>query len=397
MDKMKLLNLFIFAFAASLLLQIVFFPPKDTSIVQSWVLLQIKDDNITIPNIPIIEVVNQSTGSITINPCSDIKISVGTLGEIKNIAEDAPNFCNSVTIAPTETREISFAPLYKVFAQQSGKYIVTLNTVYGERIVFFETEKPGMIRTFLSVTVYQPIYNLFVALLTWIPGHPLGWAIIIVTIIIRLILLVPQHHMLEWQKKLQKLQPKIKALQKEYKKDQAALGMKMLELYKTEWVNPLASIVPLLIQMPILIGLYWVILEINAPSNFYHLYSFFKDFDPTQIVTVFYGLELSQVGWLNAIILGILLWGLQYIQARLSFAYNDKKKEKEDTKAVTKKDDDETPEMALDPAVMQKMMLYFFPLIIGISAYFFPIGVGLYWFIGTIFVIGQQAYVNRKN
>jgi YidC/Oxa1 family membrane protein insertase len=53
--------------------------------------------------------------------------------------------------------------------------------------------------------------------------------------------------------------------------------------------------------------------------------------------------------------------------------------------------------MALDPAVMQKMMLYFFPLIIGISAYFFPIGVGLYWFIGTIFVIGQQAYVNRKN
>jgi membrane protein insertase Oxa1/YidC/SpoIIIJ len=161
------------------------------------VLFQIKDDNITIPNIPIIEVVNQSTGSITVNPCSDIKISVGTLGEIKNIAEDAPNFCNSVTIAPTETREISFAPLYKVFAQQSGKYIVTLNTVYGERIVFFETEKPGMIRTFLSVTVYQPIYNLFVALLTWIPGHPLGWAIIIVTIIIRLILLVPQHHMLE--------------------------------------------------------------------------------------------------------------------------------------------------------------------------------------------------------
>jgi YidC/Oxa1 family membrane protein insertase len=88
---------------------------------------------------------------------------------------------------------------------------------------------------------------------------------------------------------------------------------------------------------------------------------------------------------------------LQYIQARLSFSYSEKKKEKEDTKAVTKKDDDETPEMALDPAVMQKMMLYFFPLIIGISAYFFPIGVGLYWFIGTLFVIGQQAYVNRNN
>lgn len=194
---MKLFNLFVFAFAASLLVQLIFFPPKDTKISQSEILLHIQDDTITIPNIPVIELINQSTGSIVINPCSDIKISVSTLGEIKNIAEDAPDFCNPVTIAPSETQEISFAPLYRLFAQQAGKYIVTLNTVYGERIVFFEAEKPGIIRTFLSATVYQPIYNLFVALLTWIPGHPLGWAIIIVTIIIRLILLMPQHHMLE--------------------------------------------------------------------------------------------------------------------------------------------------------------------------------------------------------
>ena len=58
----------------------------------------------------------------------------------------------------------------------------------------------------------------------------------------------------------------------------------------------MGSILPLLIQMPILIGLYWVVSQINDPSNFYHLYSFFKDFDPTQIVTQFYGLELSQIG-----------------------------------------------------------------------------------------------------
>ena len=86
----------------------------------------------------------------------------------------------------------------------------------------------------LSTLVYEPIYNLFVALLTWIPGHSLGWAIIVITLIIRLILLVPQQHMLESQKKLQKIQPKIKAIQKEYKGDQAILGQKMMELYKTE-------------------------------------------------------------------------------------------------------------------------------------------------------------------
>jgi YidC/Oxa1 family membrane protein insertase len=49
------------------------------------------------------------------------------------------------------------------------------------------------------------------------------------------------------------LQPKIKALQKEFSGDQATLGMKMLELYKAEKVNPMSSILPLLIQMPILI------------------------------------------------------------------------------------------------------------------------------------------------
>lgn len=59
MDKMKLLNLFILAFAVSLMVQLVFFPPKDASITQSGVLLQIKDDNITIPNIPEIEIINQ--------------------------------------------------------------------------------------------------------------------------------------------------------------------------------------------------------------------------------------------------------------------------------------------------------------------------------------------------
>lgn len=392
---MKLLNLFIFAFALSLLVQLVFFPPKDTSIAQSGVVLQIKDDSLTIPNIPIVEVINQSTWSVTINPCSDIKISIDTIWEVKNLATDAPDFCNQVYIAPNETKSIPFSPLYRLFAHQSWKYIVTLNTIYGDRIVFFESEKPGVVRTFLSATVYQPIYNLFVALLTWIPGHPLGWAIIIVTIIIRLILLVPQHHMLEWQKKLQKIQPKIKLLQKEHKNDQATLGMKMLELYKTEWVNPMGSILPLLIQMPILIGLYWVISQINDPSNFYHLYNFFKDFNPTLIVTNFYWLNLSQVWWVIGIIFALALGGLQYIQARLSFAYSEKKKEKED-KVVEVKKDDETPDFALDPALMQNMMLYFFPVMIAVSSFFFPLGVWLYWFIGTLFVIWQQAYVNTK-
>lgn len=89
--------------------------------------------------------------------------------------------------------------------------------------------------------------------------------------------------MLESQKKLQIIQPKIKELQTKYKDDQAKLGMEMLELYKKEGVNPMGSCLPLIIQMPILIGLYWVISGITDASNFYHLYSFFSDFNPKDI------------------------------------------------------------------------------------------------------------------
>lgn len=393
---MKLLNLFVFAFAVSLMVQLVFFPAKDTTITQTGVLIQIKDDTLTVPNIPIIDILNQGTGSITIKPCNDVSISLDSIGDITDIATVAPEFCIPIEVASGWSATLPMSTLYMVFAKYSGKYIVSVITPYGERKIFFESTEPGIFRTLLSNIVYQPIYNLFVALLTWLPGHPLGWAIIIVTIIIRIILLVPQHHMLEWQKKLQKLQPKIKALQKEYKTDQASLGMKMLELYKKEWVNPMGSILPLLIQLPILIGLYWVVSQINDPSNFYHLYSFFKDFDPTQITTHFYGLELAQKGGIIGLIFALCLGGLQYIQARLSFAYNEKKKDKEDSKEITQKDD-EVPEIALDPAMMQKMMLYFFPIMIAVSSFFFPHGVGLYWFVGTLFIIGQQAYVNGQH
>ena len=124
-----------------------------------------------------------------------------------------------------------------------GKYLLTLKTSNGDRTMYFEISRPGAFRTLLTSVVYNPIYNFFVALLTFLPGHPLGWAIVIITVIIRLILLVPQQHMLESQKKLQVIQPKIKALQEKYgggstpeeKRDnQSKLGMEMLELYKKE-------------------------------------------------------------------------------------------------------------------------------------------------------------------
>lgn len=177
--------------------------------------------------------INHSTGSLTLNPCQDITIMIDS-NPLTDIAKAAPDFCQTIVILPEEKKLLPFSKLYRVFAQATGKYIITAKTPLGDRIVTLNLSQPGTIRSTLSSLFYEPIYNLFIALITFLPGHSLGLAIIIITLIIRLILLIPQHHMLMSQKKLQVIQPKIKEIQKKYKDDQAKLGMEMLELYKKE-------------------------------------------------------------------------------------------------------------------------------------------------------------------
>jgi YidC/Oxa1 family membrane protein insertase len=72
-------------------------------------------------------------------------------------------------------------------------------------------------------------------------NYSLGWAIILVTIIIRVILLYPQHKMMVSQRKLQLIQPKIKEVQDKHKGNPQLLGMELMKLYKEENVNPMGS------------------------------------------------------------------------------------------------------------------------------------------------------------
>jgi 60Kd inner membrane protein len=230
-----------------------FFPAeKNVNTGESNILLTVNDDDIVIPNIPIIDVVNKTGSGFDISPCKDIKITIDSQ-PLTDIDKVSLNFCNQARISELATYTVPLSDLAKVFASRAGKYTLSLTTPLGERIVTFTMSEPSSIRAFLTTVVYKPIYNLFVGLLTFLPGHSLGWAIVVITIIVRIILLVPQHHMLESQKKLQVIQPKIKELQKKHKDDQSKLGMEMLELYKKEKVNPMGSCLPLLIQMPMLI------------------------------------------------------------------------------------------------------------------------------------------------
>ena len=120
----------------------------------------------------------------------------------------------------------------------------------------------------------QPLFNLLVFFYNIVPGNDIGVAIVLVTIVLKLILLPFTLKMLKAQKALQDLQPKMQALQSKYKNDKESLGRATLELYKKEKVHPLSSCLPLLIQLPFLFAIFRVFRNGFKPETLSLLYPF---------------------------------------------------------------------------------------------------------------------------
>ncbi len=391
----RLLNFLLIFFITLLALNWILPNPAKNTTPQNEVILSVGASSYISPDIPVIEIHNTTAKSITFDTCRDFNIK-----KDHNLLTNPPkDFCKTMTIQNGAKEKINLSSLYIVF-QTPGKYefslIVEGKTSYTDTL----SETPGFLRSLFRNLFYAPIYNLFAFLIATIPGYSFGLAIILVTITIRILLLVPQHHILANSKKMQAIQPKIKELQEKYKGDQAKIGMELMNLYKAEQVNPLGSCLPLLIQMPLLIVLYWVVLGITDFSNNYYLYSFLKDFDISRINTAFFGIQLLSIGGITGIILALAVGGAQWFQIKLSLPKEDDitKLEKMEKKIIEKKNgkySEAEPSFMPDPSVMNKFMLYGMPLMIAVSTYFFPAGVGIYWLIGTLFMLVQQIVVNK--
>ena len=104
--------------------------------------------------------------------------------------------------------------------------------------------------------IYQPIYNLLVFVYNIVPFRDFGIAIIIVTVLIKLVLVPLSRKQIESQKKMQELQPKIKELQQKYKTDKEKQSRAVMELYKTHKTNPFSGCLPLVFQLIFLIECY---------------------------------------------------------------------------------------------------------------------------------------------
>jgi len=232
---------------------------------------------------------------------------------------------------------------------------------------------------------YQPLFNALVWLYNTIPGHDIGLAIVLLTILIRLILFPLYYQSIKSQKSLQEIQPKIDALRKQYKakEDQEKLAKEMMILYKNENVNPFSSCLPLLIQLPFLLALYQVFIDGLKSQSFELLYSFVKN--PGTINTISLGfLNLSQPNIVLALLAGLA----QFWQSKMMIT---KRPPLVKGKEISGSADEKMT------AMVNKQIVYFMPMftvIIGISL---PSGLTLYWFFSTLLMALQQVWMFKKH
>lgn len=227
-----------------------------------------------------------------------------------------------------------------------------------------------------NTILYQPLFNILVLLYLYLPGHDFGIAIIILTVLIKLIFYPLGGQAIRSQKNLSELQPKIEEIQKKYKDNKEQQVQATLELYKKEKINPFSGCLPLLIQLPILIALYQVFWRGFQAEQMSYLYSFVQN--PGAIDPGFLGLiNLSEPNIILTILAGIT----QFIQSKMALPKNQIKAK------------GNAPGMA---GMMQKQMLYFFPILTVFILWNLPSAVGLYWVTTTIFSIAQQYFIFKK-
>lgn len=340
----------------------------------------------TIPASIGVKVTNNTAKTITFNTCSDIKINYSW-----NDLLFWEQFCKEVALTSNSGTTIDYSSEYSKF-NDIWKY--NLNVTYDGKqyIDQFTLENKWWFKKLFVGLFYAPIYNLMIFLLNlfW---WSFWWAILSITVIIRLVLLYPQHKMMVSQRKLQAIQPKIKEIQKEYKWNQQMLWMKLMELYKKENVNPMWSCWFLLIQMPILLVIYNVILSIKDPSNFFYTYSFLSNFDLQSISYNFFWLNLLWTWWVSWVILALLVAIVQFLQVKFSLV--TKAKDSTDIILEKKKWEDSYSQFMPDQDMMNKFMLYWMPAMVWVFTYSLFAWVWVYWWISTLFMLFQQLIVNK--
>ena len=211
----------------------------------------------------------------------------------------------------------------------------------------------------LEYTVNYGIFTVFSKPLFWLLEkiHDYvgnwGWAIVILTLLIKAAFFKLTEAQYRSTARMRKLQPRIEQLKERYGDDRQRMSQAMMELYKKEKVNPLGGCLPILVQIPIFIALYWVLLE---------------------------SVELRQapfILWIDNLSARDPYFILPLLNAVFMFA----------TQRLT-------PMVGMDP--LQQKMMQMMPIVFSIMFAFFPAGLVLYWATNAGLSLAQQYYITRK-
>ena len=200
--------------------------------------------------------------------------------------------------------------------------------------------------TFLAKPIYWLLEKLYGLVANW------GWAIVLLTVIIKLIFYPLSAASYKSKAKMKAVTPRLMKLRELYANDKAKLNQAMMELYKTEKINPLGGCLPILIQIPVFIALYWVLLASVEMRN------------------------APWLGWVTDLsvpdpyyILPVIMAITMFIQTKLN---------------------------PPPPDPIQAKVMMFMPIIFSIFFFFFPAGLVLYWLVNNILSIAQQYYVMKQ-
>lgn len=234
-----------------------------------------------------------------------------------------------------------------------------------------------MLYNLWDTLLYKPLVNILAFLVSVIPGGDVGLAVVILTILVKVLLFPLSQASIESQAKINKLSPEIAKIKKSGKTKEEQAKM-TFDLYKQNKTNPFSGCLLVLIQIPIIFALYYAFLK---GMNFdpARLYSFVTP--PNNINMLFLGiLDIGGKSLVLALCAGIT----QYFQASLM------PKPQIDTTEVGTFQDSFTKSM-------QMQMKYVFPFLIAFIAYSVSGAVALYWVVNNLFSIAQQLYSNNKN
>jgi YidC/Oxa1 family membrane protein insertase len=223
-----------------------------------------------------------------------------------------------------------------------------------------------------NLILLEPMLNFLVLLSKYLLGN-FGLAIIVLTIVIRVITIPLTMQQLNASKSMQAVQPKIKELQKKYGKDQQKLGQETMKLYKEMGVNPLGCAFPMLIQFPIWIALYQSVIQALAytPENLFGLSKQLYHWSPIEAMVPlnhhFLWLDLIKGDILLAVLTAASMWVLQKMST--------------------------VPSTDPSQQSTQRLMLWMMPLLFGFMAITLPSGLSLYWTASNIIGIVIQYRV----